>query len=97
MPLLRSRKQELVFLLIILCTLASLVIWVRTATVKTTYAYVDKEKEWQKVQEQLQDARVRWLKQTSARKLESIAQTLGLQAPQLSQVQKFRVDAYATP
>lgn len=93
----RNRKHEAYLLFSLLCASAAAMIWVRTATVKTTYAYVEKEKEWQKVGEQLQEARVRWLKQTSPRKLEAIAQSLGLSAPDLSQVQKFKADPHGTP
>lgn len=87
-----SHKREALALLFVVSALAAAVIWVRIATVKDTYYFVAQERQWQKLQEDAQEARVRWLKLTAPRRLESMAQSLGLEAPQIDQVLKYPLD-----
>lgn len=68
------------------------VIWVRTATVRETYRYVQQEKELKRLQQELQAARVHWLKLTAPRRLDGLAQRLRLSPPRLSQVLKYEPD-----
>lgn len=67
-------KKETLAWLGALFSLCGGVVWVRTATVKATYRYVQHEKEISQVQQELQDARIRWLKLTSPKRLEALAE-----------------------
>jgi hypothetical protein len=99
MLLTKSEKREFVFLSFFLFLTAVSVIWVRTATVKGTYRYVQSEKEFRRLREAAQSDRVEWLRVTAPRKLEKIAAQLGLASPTISQVLKYNSPklAQATP
>lgn len=73
----------------LILALAAGVIWIRTATVRDTYAFVQKERELRKLQQEIQAARVRWLKLTSPKRLEAMAKALNLQPPKIEQVLKY--------
>jgi len=83
-------RRETLCLLAIVFVLSALVIWVRTATVKYTYAYVRQEKELRELQQEIQRIRVRWLKQASPGKLEALAPKLGLFPPRFEQVVRVK-------
>lgn len=87
-----QKRREVFYLCVILACLAASIIWVRTATVKATYAYVSREKELKLAETEAQEARLRWLKMTTPRRLENLAASLGLQAPRLQQIQKVSPD-----
>lgn len=80
----RFRLNALLSLLLIV--LAVMVIWVRTATVNETYRYVRLESRLRDAERALQETRVQWLRETSPRRLEALASSLGLAPPKLSQV-----------
>ena len=82
-------RRETLFLLSIVIALSAVIIWIRTATVKSTYQYVQQEKELAKIEQELSMARVRWLKMTSSTKLEALASEHKLSPPKLGQ--RFRV------
>ena len=86
----RSLKHEAYALLLLVFMLSGLVIWVRTATVKDTYLYVQHERELRLLEQETQAIRVRWLKLTSPKRLELIATGLGLAPPKLHQIVKFQ-------
>lgn len=65
----------------VLFALCAAVVWVRTATVKATYHYVQQEKELGLIGQQVQDLRIRWLKLTSPKRLEALARELDLHPP----------------
>lgn len=88
MPNHPSRRETAILLSIVLF-LAAGVIWVRTATVRETYAFVQKERELRKLQQEIQAARVRWLKVTAPKRLESMARSLGLAPAKIHQVLKY--------
>lgn len=88
---LSGTKYETGVLLFVVFALSSGIIWVRTATVKDTYRFVQSEKELRKLQQDIQAVRVRWLKMTSPGKLESLAQTLELTPPRIDQVLRYRI------
>jgi len=92
MAILSSNKREIFSLLALVFALATGVIWIRTSTVKDTYLYVQREKEFRKLQEEIQANRVRWLRLTTPKRLEVIAKNLGLGAPELSQVLRYVPD-----
>jgi hypothetical protein len=89
MLLTKSEKREFVFLSFFLFLTAVSVIWVRTATVKGTYRYVQAEKEFRRLREATQSDRVEWLRMTSPRRLEKVATHLGLSAPTINQVLRY--------
>jgi hypothetical protein len=84
-----QKRREVFYLCVLLACLAASIIWVRTATVKATYLYVAREKELKLIEIDAQEARLRWLKMTTPRRLENLAGSLGLQAPNLQQIQKM--------
>ena len=82
-------RRELFTLLFLVFSLAAAVIWIRTSTVKDTYLYVQQERELRKLQQEIQAARVRWLRLTSPKRLEGMAHVLGLRPPALRQMLKY--------
>jgi len=90
MLLTKSEKREFVILSFFLFLTAVSVIWVRTATVKRTYRYVQLEKEFRRMREAAQSDRVEWLRVTAPKRLEKVATTLGLASPTISQVVKYK-------
>ena len=89
MGLFTGNRRELSLLLAVTFLLAAGVIWVRTATVKDTYLYVQNEREFRKLQQEIQAARVKWLKLTSPKRLETMARALGLGSPKIEHVLKY--------
>ncbi|MBY0369564.1 hypothetical protein K2X33_02685 [bacterium] len=71
--LIPQTRSETLAWLCLLFALSGAVVWVRTATVKSTYHYVQQEKEIASVTQQLQDFRIRWLRLTAPKRLESLA------------------------
>jgi hypothetical protein len=90
MVLTKKEKLELTLLLFLLFSAVSLLIWVRTTTVKDTYQYVHQERELRRLQELTQVDRVKWLRLTSPKRLEQLANSLGLAAPNLTQTYKYK-------
>lgn len=88
-----KHRHEFFFLLFLLFGVSATVIWVRTATVRETYAFVQNEKELNRAKQVAQTTRLKWLKMTSPKQLETIAGNLGLAPPKLSQVMKLAVKA----
>lgn len=78
-------RGETLVLLSLVVSLSGVVIWVRTLTVKSTYQYVQQEKELVKIQQELQMARVRWLKSLNSTRLKGLADQFELQAPTIEQ------------
>lgn len=87
---LNSPKRELTVLLTSLFILAAALVWVRALTVKTSYEFVGKEKQYRQLEHEIQTLRVRWLKLTSPKKLESLAGQLGLEPPKIGQSLKIQ-------
>lgn len=65
--------------------LAAALVWVRALTVKSTYEFVGKERQFRTLEQETQGLRVRWLKMTAPKRLESLASQLGLEPPKLGQ------------
>jgi len=84
MRLTQSRSETLAWLCL-LFALCGGVVWVRTATVKATYRYVQQEKEMTVIKQEIQGLRIRWLKLTSPKRLEALAQQMQLSPLQASQ------------
>ena len=82
-------RREFVALFLALFSLAGGLVWIRTATVKDTYRFVQLEREYRKLQQEIQAARVRWLKLTSPKRLEGMALALGLVPPRPSQILRY--------
>lgn len=80
----RNHTGTLLLALSFLCAVG--VVWVRTATVRDTYRYVQQEKAYKVYEQNISDLRLRWLKLTSPIQLQSIAKEKGLKAPQIHQV-----------
>ena len=80
-----SPRKELTFLLLSIFILAAALVWIRALTVKATYEFVGKERQYRLIEQETQALRVRWLKMTSPKKLESLASQLGLEPPKLGQ------------
>lgn len=85
-----SFKRERRFLFVALSLLIGLVTWVRTATVRDTYQFVQQEREFNRLQDALQEAKVRWSRVTAPQRLEVVARDIGLQPPRLNQRVKWR-------
>lgn len=84
-------KYEVFFLFFWVFLIAGIVIWVRTTTVKNTYQYVETQKEVKMLEQEIQLQRVKWLKLTSTKRLETLAATMGLGAPRLEQIAKLQI------
>ncbi len=85
---LTKSQSEFILWLTATVVLSGIVIWVRIETVKNTYLYVQREKELQRLEVQLQSEKVRWLKMTHPSRLEVLAKQLNMVAPKLSQYRK---------
>jgi hypothetical protein len=85
---LTKSQSEFILWLTATVVLSGVVIWVRIETVKNTYLYVQREKELQRLEVQLQSEKVRWLKMTHPSRLEVLAKQLNMVAPKLSQYRK---------
>ena len=92
MRLTTEQKKEITVLLFSVFLMAVLTTWVRTSTVKDTYAYVHQERDLRRLQQEIQAQRIRWLKLTSPKRLESLAHNLGLAAPGLHQTMKYSAE-----
>lgn len=90
MPLNLHNRWDLYLLGIFAFLLAAGVVWVRTATVKNTYEYVQFEKELKLAQQGIQETRVEWLKRTSPQQLDRIASRLDLRPPRVNQLMHYR-------
>ena len=88
-------RGEFFLLLLLLVSVASAVIWVRTATVRETYAFVQQEKILKALREETQNLRLKWVKTTSPKRLEALAPGLGLQPPTLNQ--RLKISSKASP
>ena len=82
-------RRQLRLLSVFVVIFASGVIWIRTATVKNTYLFVKQEREYRRLQQEIQAQRVRWLKQTAPRRLETMAGRLGLNPPKPTQILRY--------
>lgn len=82
-------RKETCLLLAGLILTSGAVIWVRTLTVKETYAYVRQEKELRVQEDQFQATRLAWLKLTAPSRLQARAEALGLGSPEMHQVVKW--------
>jgi hypothetical protein len=90
-----EKNREVFASFALVFVLSAAVIWVRTETVKVTYAYVQSEKDLKKIQQELQAARVQWLKFTTPKRLDAMAQSLGLYPPKIRQILKYDFDQIA--
>ncbi len=79
------KKMETLAWFGVLFAVCGAVVWVRTATVKATYQYVQQEKELASIGDQIQDFRIRWLKLTAPKRLEALAQRFELIPPDSNQ------------
>jgi len=75
----------------ILFLVASVLVWVRTESVKVTYEYVQKERKYKRLEEEVQNLKARYLRATSPKRLEGMAHVLGLVPPRLNQIVKYEV------
>ncbi len=89
MGLLTCDRRELLLWFILTAFAAVGMIWVRTATIKDTYVYVQQERELRTLQQEIQAARVQWLKMTSPKRLEAVAKHLGLVPPKVEQILRY--------
>jgi hypothetical protein len=89
MTLLSGNRREAYFLFVVVFSLATGVIWIRTSTVRDTYAYVQRERELRRLLQDIQADRVHWLKLTTPKRLENVAKHLGLRAPEMFQVVRY--------
>jgi len=83
------KKSEIAILMAILFFSSSAVIWIRTANVKATYDFVQKEKELQQLKNEAQELRVKWARLTAPQRLESLSSQLGMSAPKFNQTLKY--------
>jgi len=66
--------------------MSALVIWIRTANVRSTYDFVKKEAEMRSLQKESQDLRIQLAQLTSPQRLKKLSSELHLQAPKLNQI-----------
>jgi len=82
---LSGTRRELIALFVAIFLAAGGVIWIRTLTVKDTYLYVQKEKEFRRLEQDIQASRVHWLRLTTPKRLEMLAHNLGMFPPTMNQ------------
>lgn len=82
-------KIEITLLILLLFVLSTTVIWVRTANVRATYDYVQRESELKALTLSTQDLRIQWSRLTSPQRLKTISGNLKMDAPKISQVLKL--------
>src|SRR5262245_61255628 len=82
-------RKETSVLLACLIVLSASVIWIRILTVKETYAYVRGEKELRKMEQDIQEQRLKLVKLTAPSRLQNKADDLGLGVPRINQVVKW--------
>ena len=85
----QAQRREIWILLSALALVAVVVIWVRTATVKKTYEYVQHEKELRQLEQEIQALRLEWLKWTAPERLETLAAERELERPAPEQVYRY--------
>ncbi len=85
-----NSKKEFTTLLVSVFILAAILVWIRALTVKSSYQFVGQERQYRQLEQEMQALRVRWLKITSPKKLESIAAQLGLEPAKLGQNLKLQ-------
>lgn len=89
----RSPARTQTLALLLACIIASCAVtWLRIGTVKNTYAYVQNQKELNRLQQELQGERVKWLRLTSPKKLEIMARHLGLAPPKVNQLVRLHTN-----
>lgn len=71
---------------------ALVVIWVRTSTVKSTYAFVKNKKKLEVLETELQLLKLKWTKSTSVSQLNLLAKNLGFHPLQKNQGFKVKVE-----
>jgi len=84
----RFRREAPLYVTLFLLVAAALV-WIRTATVRETYRFVTLRNERKRVEEELAAQKVRWLRLTAPRRLESLAGTMGLKPPSHGQLLRY--------
>lgn len=82
--------RELILLSALVFLLAAALVWVRALTVKASYQFVNQERRFRQIEQETQALRVKWLKMTSPKRLELLAQQIGLEPPKLSQNLKIQ-------
>lgn len=82
--------REIILLSACVFLLAAALVWIRALTVKASYQFVSQEKRYRTIEQETQSLRVKWLKMTSPKKLENLAEQIGLQPPKLSQNLKLQ-------
>src|SRR5688572_3837753 len=92
-----GNRREILLLLGVTFVLAAAVVWVRTATVRDTYVFVQQEREYRKLRQEIQSARVRWLRLTSPKRLDSMARGLGMAPPRMEQILKYEPEKSGQP
>lgn len=88
----KLRLGFLAFTIVIVC---ATLVWIRTVTVETTYAFVQQEKELHHLKQEIQSLRIEWLKLTAPDRLEALAENRKLVRPTSKQI--FRYDAGVKP
>ncbi len=85
----RHKRAPLLLSFTLFCLMAG-VIWVRTVVVKETYHFVRQEKLHHLFQEEIQGLRLQWVRLTDNRKLQLMAERLGLVPPNPGQRFRYR-------
>lgn len=80
----------------VVLVLSAGVIWVRAATVHETYQYVRQQQEYRQLQQEIQASRVKWLRLTTPRHLESLAAQLKLKPGDSHRHLKYEPDTSHT-
>jgi len=83
-------KTELILTTGLLFLLSTGIIWIRTANIKATYEFNQKEKELNHFKKTEQNLRIKLAKVSSPQRLKELSQNLNLSAPRLNQVYRFK-------
>lgn len=86
----QSLKQEIFFTTLLVFFFSAGVIWIRTANIKATYEFNQKEKQLNQVRKTEQNLRIKLASVSSPQRLKEMSKRLNLAAPKISQLYRFK-------
>lgn len=86
----QSLKNELICSTILVFLFSAGVIWIRTANIRATYEFNQKEAQLTQMKKTEQKFRIQLAKASSPQRLKEISQRIGLSAPKISQLYRFK-------
>lgn len=83
-------KREVLTYFFLLLVVSFGLIWVRAATVKSTYRFVKQERQLRELRQEIQKSRADWMSLTSPKRLNALARNFGMHSPKPGQVLRYK-------